>query len=82
MELPQIDPIHPGEILHDFITDTGNSVETVAANASINATQLNQILAGEQDITPEIAAQLGNHFKTTPQFWINLQHQYDKDRKE
>lgn len=82
MELPQIDPVHPGEILCDFITGTGTSVEAVAAATSISAKLLHQILTGEQGITPEIAAQLGNHFGTTPNLWTNLQHQYDKDRKE
>ena len=36
MELPQIDPVHPGEILHDFITDNGTSVEAVAAATGIS----------------------------------------------
>jgi addiction module antidote protein HigA len=81
MELPQIDPIHPGEILHDFITGTSTSVEAVAAATGISSKLLHRILSGEQGITPETADRLGNHFGTTPQLWVNLQHQYDKDRK-
>ena len=81
MELPQIDPVHPGEILHDFITDNGTSVEAVAAATGISTERLHRILSGEQGITPEVAARLVSHFGTTPNLWTNLQHQYDEDRK-
>jgi len=81
MELPQIDPIHPGEILHDFITSTVTSVEAVAAATGISSKLLHLILSGEQGITSETADRLGNYFGTTPQLWTNLQHQYDEDRK-
>ncbi len=77
MELPQIDPVHPGEILHDFITDNGTSVEAVAAATGISS----KLLHGAHDITPEVADRLGSHFGTTPNLWTNLQHQYDEDRK-
>lgn len=81
MELPQIDPVHPGEILHDFITDNGTSVEAVAAATGISSKLLHRILNGAHDITLEVADRLGSHFGTTPNLWTNLQHQYDEDRK-
>lgn len=81
MELPPIDPVHPGEILQDFITGTGTSITAVAAATGMSATRLHRIIAGEQGITPEVAARLGNHFGTTARLWINLQHQYNRDTK-
>lgn len=81
MELPHLDPVHPGEILQDFIAGTGTSITTVAAAIGMSATQLHRIIGGEQGITPEVAARLGNHFGTTALLWTNLQHQYNRDTK-
>ena len=75
----RLPPVHPGEILQDFITGTGASVEVIAADMNIGVTQIRRILAGEQSITGGIAVMLGNRFGTTPRFWINLQDQYDQE---
>lgn len=45
MELPHLNPVHPEEILKDFITDTGTSITAVAAATGISATRLHRILA-------------------------------------
>ncbi|WP_227873342.1 helix-turn-helix transcriptional regulator [Aphanothece sacrum] len=34
-------------------------------------------MKGKQEITPETAWLLAQAFKTTPQFWMNLQTNYD-----
>lgn len=81
MELPRLEPVHPGEIIHDFIADTGTSITAVAAATGMSVTRLHRIIAGEQGITPEVAARLGNHFGTTARLWTNLQHQYNSDTK-
>ena len=75
----RLPPVHPGEILQDFITGTGASVEIIAADMNMSVTQLHRLLTGEQSITGGIAVKLGNRFGTTPRFWINVQDQYDQE---
>ena len=38
---------------------------------------INTLINGKRGITPETAILLSRYFKTTPQFWMNLQSNYD-----
>lgn len=75
----RLPPVPPGEILQDFITGTGASVEVIAADMNIGVTQIRRILAGEQSITAGVAVRFGDRFGTTPRFWVNLQDQYNQE---
>ena len=41
------------------------------------ATQPGQIVSGKRSITADIALRFGHWFGVDPQFWINLQTQFD-----
>jgi addiction module HigA family antidote len=43
------------------------------------ATRLNDIVRGKRAITADTALRLARCFGTTPQFWMNLQTNYDLD---
>jgi antitoxin HigA-1 len=60
-------PTHPGIIL----------LETLATYLNISIKQINKIVQEQDKITPEIAWLLAQAFNTTPQFWMNLQTNYD-----
>ena len=41
------------------------------------ANRISQIIAGKRSITGDTALRLGHWFGTDPQFWLNLQAQFD-----
>jgi addiction module HigA family antidote len=71
-------PTHPGIILlEEFLDPMNISQETLATYLSISVKQINEIIEGKNKITPEIAWLLAQALNTTPQFWMNLQTNYD-----
>ena len=71
-------PTHPGIILlEEFLQPMNITQEGLATYLNISVTQINEIIQEKAKITPEIAWLLAQAFKTTPQFWMNLQTNYD-----
>ena len=48
----------------------------------VPATRINDIARGQRAITADTALRLGRYFGTTPQFWMNLQANYDLETAE
>jgi addiction module HigA family antidote len=71
-------PTHPGVILlEEFIEPMNITSIALANHLSIPVQRINEIIRGKSDISPEIAWLLSQAFNTTPQFWMNLQTNYD-----
>jgi addiction module HigA family antidote len=71
-------PTHPGEILlEEFLKPLGLSQVALAEHLGIPTQRVNEIVRGKRGITPETAWLFSQAFGTTPQFWLNLQMQYD-----
>lgn len=71
--------ICPGEILEqEFMTPVGMTGESLAYSLGVSIDKVKGLLAGDEPITAEIASGLGRTFKTTSDFWINLQSEYDR----
>ena len=71
-------PTHPGIILlEEFLQPMNITQETLASYLNISIKQINKIIQEKDKITPEIAWLLAQAFNTTPQFWMNLQTNYD-----
>jgi len=71
-------PTHPGIILlEEFLQPMNITQETLATYLNISIKQINEIIKEKDKITPEIAWLLAQAFNTTPQFWMNLQTNYD-----
>ncbi|MGA2131119.1 MAG: HigA family addiction module antitoxin [Bryobacteraceae bacterium] len=71
-------PIHPGETLReDFLKPLGLSVNRLATELFVPATRINDIVRARRSITADTALRLARYFGTTPQFWMNLQSNYD-----
>jgi addiction module HigA family antidote len=73
------EPIHPGEILADELTELGLSVDELAETINLTADRLSKIIAGKSSISVDTALQLGKWFGTGPKIWLNLQEAYDLD---
>jgi addiction module HigA family antidote len=75
--------VHPGEILsEDFMKPNALSMNRVALDLRVPVTRIADIVAERRGITPDTALRLARYFKTTPQFWLNLQTRYDLEVAE
>jgi addiction module HigA family antidote len=79
----KLKPVHPGEILgEDFMKPHNLSMNKLALNLRVQVTRIADIVAERRGITPDTALRLGRYFRTTPQFWLNLQTKYDLEIAE
>ena len=69
--------VHPGCILKDELEEMGVSPPELARQINVPANRIFQIVAGKRSITGDTALRLGHWFGNEPQFWMNLQNQYD-----
>ena len=71
-------PTHPGEILlEEFIIPKKISQVELARKLKVPVQRINTLINGKRDMTPETAILLARFFKTSPEFWMNLQTQRD-----
>jgi antitoxin HigA-1 len=69
--------IHPGEILADELEERQVSASELARQINVPANRISQLLRGNRSITGDTALRLGHWLGMNPQFWMNLQSQYD-----
>ena len=69
--------VHPGEVLQEELAEIGVSAAELARQIDVPPNRIGQILAGKRAITGDTALRLGHWFGMDPQFWLNLQSQYD-----
>jgi addiction module HigA family antidote len=81
--LPYIVPekrslIHPGDILRDdFMKPRGISAYAVAKAIGTTQSAISEILRHKRAVSVKMSIKLAKLFKTTPQFWTDLQTAYD-----
>jgi addiction module HigA family antidote len=69
---------HPGEILkEEFLLPLGMSATSLATKLGVPVNRLTDIIRGRRELTPDTALRLGRYFKTSPEFWLNLQMAHD-----
>ena len=69
--------VHPGEILRDELDELGVSPTAFARAIAVPPNRISQIIAGKRAVTGDTALRLGHWFGVEPQFWMNLQAQFD-----
>jgi addiction module HigA family antidote len=69
--------VHPGEVLKDELEELGITLTEFARQIEVPANRISQIIAGKRSITGDTALRFGHWFGTDPQFWLNLQAQFD-----
>ena len=71
-------PIHPGEVLREeFLEPLGLTAHALAVALRVPAPRINDLAREKRSVTPDTALRLARYFRTTPQFWMNLQASYD-----
>jgi len=70
--------IHPGEILlEEFLKPLGITAYRLAKEIGVPATRISEILKAKRGITVDTALRFSRFFGNTPEFWINLQTEFD-----
>lgn len=68
----------PGEILREeFMEPLKISSYKLAHTIGTSQTAIGEILNGRREISVAMAYKLSKAFRTTPDFWLNLQRDYD-----
>ena len=71
-------PIHPGEVLlEEYLLPLDMSPHALAKALHLPPSRINEVVRQERGVTEDTALRLSRYFKTTPQFWLNLQMQYN-----
>jgi len=71
-------PVHPGEILReDFLPDYALTAGSLAKALHVPRDRIEKLVREKRAITADTAMRLARYFDTTPQFWLNLQANFD-----
>jgi len=71
-------PTHPGIIIReDYLIPLSITIKDMAAMLGVSRKTLSKIINERGAITPDMALRLSRAFDTTPDFWLNLQKNFD-----
>ncbi len=71
-------PVHPGEILlEEFMRPLSLSASALARRLGVTPARVNEIAHGRRGVTADTALRLAKCFSTSPEFWMNLQLQFE-----
>ena len=71
-------PTHPGEmLLKEFLEPLGMTQKAFASHLGWTYARLNEIINGRRQVSADSALALGEALKTGPEFWLNLQRDWD-----
>jgi addiction module HigA family antidote len=69
--------IHPGRLLKRELEARKLSANRLALDLGVPSGRITDIHNGRRSITADTAVRLGRYFGNKPQFWLDLQGQYD-----
>jgi addiction module HigA family antidote len=73
--------VTPGEMLvEEFLLPLGLTEYRLAKDIGVPARRINEIVHGKRAISTDTALRLSQYFGNSPQFWLNLQADYDLRR--
>jgi addiction module HigA family antidote len=68
---------HPGRLLKRELVSRVLSANQLALAIGVPSGRITDILNGRRSISADTAVRLGRYFGNRPQFWMDLQSQYD-----
>jgi len=69
--------IHPGEFLAELLEELDLSQAAFARAIGVSPMRISLVLKGARPVTAELALLFGKVFDQTPEYWLNLQADYD-----
>jgi addiction module HigA family antidote len=70
-------PIHPGEFLREILQERNLSQAGFARIVGMAPMRISHVIKGSRPVTAELALLFGRAFGQSPQYWLNLQADYD-----
>ena len=78
MSVSKLPPIHPGEILRElYLEPLDMTPYALAKHLRVPRTRIERVIAEKVGISVDTALRLGKFFRTTPEFWLDMQADYD-----
>ncbi len=75
--------IHPGRVLfEEFLSPLEISRYRLAKETFMDITRISEIVRGERGITADAALRFSKFFGNSPEFWMNLQNEYELELKK
>ncbi|MCK4486806.1 MAG: HigA family addiction module antidote protein [Desulfobacterales bacterium] len=72
-----ITPVHPGEVLQDELEEIELTQTALAEHIGVLPKTINEICRGKRGISAEMAVKLSRALGGSPQFWLNLQNNWE-----
>jgi addiction module HigA family antidote len=72
--------IHPGSVLQDELEERGIAQAALARHIGVLPRTINEICRGRRGISAEMAVKLSMALGASPQFWLNLQNNWELAR--
>lgn len=69
--------VHPGEFLQEILEELHVSQAAFARIVGLSPMRISHVIKGDRPVTAEMAILFGKAFGQTPQYWLNLQADYD-----
>ena len=69
--------IHPGEFLAETLEGLRISQAAFARAIGVSPMRISHVIKGVRPVTAELALLFGRAFSQSPQYWLNLQADYD-----
>ena len=78
MQSDEFRPVTPGDILkEEFLSEYHLSQNALARAVGISPNRIAEIINNRRRITADTALRLALYFGNSPEFWMNLQANYD-----
>ncbi|MGR3176783.1 MAG: HigA family addiction module antitoxin [Candidatus Anammoxibacter sp.] len=75
-------PIHPGKVLKDELEEIALTQTALAKHIGVLPKTINEICRGKRGISVEMAMKLSKSLGGSPQFWLNLQNNWELSHLE
>jgi addiction module HigA family antidote len=71
--------VHPGEMLREeYLKPLNMSSDDLALAISVTPQTVRALVEEKSNLTKDLAVKLALYFKTSSQFWVNIQRGYEK----
>jgi antitoxin HigA-1 len=71
-------PMHPGKVLKElYLTPLEMGAIAFAHRLGVPRTRIERLIKGTTNLTPDTALRLARAFNTTPNYWMNMQVNFD-----
>ncbi|MBF2759066.1 MAG: HigA family addiction module antidote protein [Ectothiorhodospiraceae bacterium AqS1] len=71
-------PSHPGEVLSElYLEPLDMQAPALASHLGVPHTAIERLIEGQTTLDADTAIKLAKFFETTPEYWLNLQRNWD-----